>query len=286
MKKIIILMVVMMCVVSGCGARDNTGEAATERETNTGTDMITVRELFDDSKSYNNLDAYIYDGEYIEEGTIQDDTKVNEVIQLISSIELKSVDDWQIDKVECPVYSFYFDGEAKTCVVWCNGYLFTDNGNVYSLDFDFASIKNYLEWDEQKYEGTYAYTIPGIRYISKDDKGWNNKLLYPVKSEETEDNVSGKFVELKDKKITVALTNNGEEYWDYGLAYSLRYMMDEQWYNLPTISPDGLIVHLIGYGVEAGKTVEHEFNLEPFGELVPGKYMIVINGVEIPFEVN
>ena len=72
-------MVVMMCVMSGCGARDNTGEAATESETNTGTDMITVRELFEDSKSYNNLDAYIYDGEYIEELNFLNEMEENRV---------------------------------------------------------------------------------------------------------------------------------------------------------------------------------------------------------------
>lgn len=201
--------------------------------------------------------------------------------------------DFSADKITFPLISlvvspeeFNVQNEPGEAVVWTNGYLITDSGDVYLCDMDFDLITEddelFKRW-ECDFESTYA--ISDFRNLAMAYGKWDVSLMKPMQPElmKAPDNVKAKVVrEFEDERgkwVTVEFDNYSNIDWNFSSSHYMAIEIDDSYYSIP-VDPcfDNYTVGAMSYGNEA---VQHTITTEDYllviyGDLPPADYILLV----------
>ena len=201
--------------------------------------------------------------------------------------------DFSADKITFPLISlvvspeeFNAQNEPGEAVVWTNGYLITDSGDVYLCDMDFDLITEddelFKRW-ECDFESTYA--ISDFRNLAMAYGKWDASLMKPMQPElmKAPDNVKAKVVrEFEDERgkwVTVEFDNYSNIDWKFSDSHYMAIEINDSYYSIP-VDPcfDNYTVGAMSYN---NAVVQHEITtgdylLVIYGELPPGDYILLI----------
>ena len=259
------------------------------------------------------LEFFYFDGETVSSSFLFEQELVEEVLAILDAVPATPAPNWSLEDITLPLYGFWIGGMSGWGVygTWSNGYWITSEGNAYTFDFDFETLRSY-PWDQERTFYSFA-VFPNARLLTQDDGMWSSLLLTPVSvRDELMDNedvlapppggdegeppteiepivfwdVTGITMTLVDwnrEQVTVTITNENDEEWMYGEHFSLHVLLDGRWYDVPPL-PDWAFAD-IGLIIPPGGEVEHVYHLAMFGELPSGTYRIAAYGLYVEFDL-
>ena len=235
---------------------------------------------------------YYYDGGEVVTYLLFDLDIKKEIIEKLNSVPASRAYDWSLEDTALPVYGLSIGDRSGLIlnVAWSNGYWITRDGEVYTFNFDFETLR-YFPWEEARRSSPSFAHFPNSRFLTKDDAGWNNTLMSlsrPVE-ESMRDDIDGITMTLVDwnsEKVNVVISNaryGRNEFWGYGEHFTLDVLLDNQWYSVPP--PQSIDFIDIGLSVCAGGEEQHTFWISNFGDLPSGTYRIVSYGLYVIFDL-
>ena len=201
--------------------------------------------------------------------------------------------DFTSDKISYPIVAllvspneFGEENEPGESVVWTNGYLITEGGDVYKCDMDFDPIiKESLNFKKDKYDREFTTATGAFRNLAMANGKWDKDLMNPTPPEmlKTADNVKAKAVrEFEDEKgkwITIEFDNYSDKDWKFTHSHFLAIEIDNSYYSIP-VDPviDSDAIGLMSYPYAALKhdTTTQDYRLNIYGEIPPGDYTLLI----------
>ena len=277
MKKIIvcILALALMLSLAACGGGGNT--------------------LFDAaSPSTSVMSFYYFDGERGFSDWISDTAKEREILAELGKVTAKPVDSWS---ATYPMYGLWIgsaDGMGLS-MLWTNGYLITRTGEVYKFDYDFAADMEGLEWGSpSSHEAgldtrntiTHVSGMPNSRYLALSDGEWNAQYLSPAGELTPPEGISMNLVEWTEEKVSVTIRSDRAEEWCYGEYFHLEVLLDGTWYNVPVTPEQNWGFTDIGIILQPYDENGESYSLAMYGELPPGGYRLVVEGLAVEGEIG
>ena len=201
--------------------------------------------------------------------------------------------DFDADKITFPIISlvvtpeeFDVQNEPGEAIVWTNGYLITDGGDVYKCDMDFDPITENDElFRNREYEFEFTYATSSFRNLAMAYDKWDESLMRTMQPElmKAPDNVKAKVVrEFEDERgkwVTVEFDNFSNIDWKFSNSHYMAIEIDDSYYAVPN-DPcfDSYAVGTMSYN---NALVQHEITTEDYllvqyGELPPGDYILLI----------
>lgn len=232
------------------------------------------------------LTFYTCDGKVTWHGNLYDPEKTETFVKMLSGINVKKAKDWSPDKATYPMYAIsigtWKDGMIKA--LWTNGYLLLDDGSVYRCSYDFSTVRENREWAAESTREQLRY-LPNMRALAQTEEGWNTKFMVPAWVEVTGvEGVAMELVGISENKVKVKLTNHGDGDWHFGEGYTVDALVDGVWYGIPVPLGRGLDpVPAIAWGIHPGAVIERSYSLESYGELPPGTYRLIVEGMSVEF---
>lgn len=227
------------------------------------------------SPSTSALSFYQYSDNMSARYIIYDTKTVEQILDQLSQITAKEVNDWSYDKVTYPIYGFEIGGKDGFSVnaAWSNGYWIAQDGSAYQYAFDFTTLLEQYDWEQ--IDGTVELTyFPCASRLLKDERGWNQALLSPAPELSAPEGIIAKLESYTDDKLTVSFSNQSSQEWFYGTYYYLQVLLEDAWYKIPMEGSDWGF-HDIGYIVPEDTTNEQTYYLKAYGILPPGRYQLV-----------
>lgn len=250
------------------------------------------------------LQFYSYDDATGLRYTLFDDEVKVELLEALSGVKAKAVEDWAPEKASYPMYGINIgtpDG-LGLYMLWTNGYLITREGEVYKFDFDFAgwetkvkaAVEEFVAAKQAESMGQY-YTglviecplgyMPNLRYLAMDGEKWNTQYMNEASEKSPPEGVSMEFVSRSDEEIVVKLCNEGAEEWCFGEYFSIEVCIDGVWYTVPLTAEENWGFNDIAWILKGGEEREESYRTAMYGELPAGTYRIVVEGLCAQFEV-
>ena len=220
------------------------------------------------------------------------------------------------DKLKYPAYAMtlqsYVMGEERKpgrTIVYCNGYLYTESGNVYECDMDMSP---FFDPDDELFK-LRTYECKGItgsevyRPMFYSNGKWDKDLLKPASDEimAQGENISGQIVKINDEdevhvQLDIKIKNDCGKDWsfeDHFQYISVGTVIDGKLYLIPgNPSEDTYVGVFPSYDNElkAGEEITDTFFLGMFGKLPPAEYRILIFGffgddgycLTVPYQVK
>ena len=201
--------------------------------------------------------------------------------------------DFSANKITFPIISlvvspeeFNVQNEPGEAIVWTNGYLITDGGDVYLCDMDFDPITEDSDlfkcWE---FDFEFTYAISDFRNLAMAYGKWDAGLMKTMQPElmKAPDNVKAKVVrEFEDERgkwITVEFDNYSNIDWKFSSSHYMAIEINDSYYAIP-VDPcfDNYTVGAVSYNYES---IQHEITTEDYllaiyGELPPGDYIMLI----------
>lgn len=298
-KKLAALILAVLCTaLSGCTDTDEdapvTDASASESVSYTETEVpeqtvgeaVTGNTLMANASPYTSaLRFFAYDGENTKLWYLFNNSQKNEILRAISAVPAEKTEDWSPELFTAPAYGFHIgDTEGwELEAVWSNGYWITQDGEAYRFDYDFGTLSDKYDWEDERVFSTVV--MPCAHIICRDgDKWYADRLSPPYAYEEAPDYISAEFVGQTEDTVTVKYTNNGSEDWMYGLHFSVDVLLNGEWYSVPTITGNWTFYN-IGLILKPEQPQEEVYNLYMYGELPSGQYRISANGCTVEFAV-
>ena len=271
---LLFVLIGLIALVAGCGSDGNTlfREAAPE---NSALMMYKYGYTSDGSDTLGGIKYSMYTA-----------TTEKEFLAELSNITVKEVDDWSPDKLEYPLYGMWIGtstGESLN-VAWTGDYLITEDGKTYKHDFDIEELISRYEWRDTSTFSNATF-FPCSRALSLGTDGWNTSLLKEVIDLSAPDGIEMTLVNREDSTFTIKLTNNTDEDWCYGTYFSVQALIDETWYDIPTI-PGNWAFPDIAIMLMPKASVEETYNIGMYGDLPAGTYRLEVEDMTIAFIVE
>lgn len=227
---------------------------------------------------------------------LKDIERLKKLVKKTVSCKGSPAPDFSPDKIKYPIYSFIVvprkigeKTDPGENIVWTNGYLITDSGDAYKSDIDFSSVMGTEDlFKEEKYEVVNVLKTSCFRPLAMANGKWNTDYLYPVESEDRKraPDVKGKVTNRYQKDgfdwISIEFENRGDKEWNFSDSYSMDIKVDDQLYSVPRDScRNPGTIGVMSYRNLAMKksTTTKDYCLTPYGDLVPGDYVISIPAV-------
>ena len=219
--------------------------------------------------------------------------EMQKLMRKVLSSKGTKVKDFDADKITFPIYSlvvspeeFGVQNEPGEAIVWTNGYLITDGGDVYKCDMDFDLItKNDKLFKTHEYEFEFTYATGAFRNLAMAYDKWDESLMRTMQPElmKAPDNVKAKVVrEFEDERgkwVTIEFDNYSNIDWDFSNSHYMAIEINDSYYAIPN-DPcfDGYTIGTMSYNYEV---VQHEITTEDYllviyGELPPADYILLI----------
>lgn len=232
------------------------------------------------------LSFYQYSDETSARYIIYDTRTVEQIIDQLSQITAKEVNDWSYDKITYPIYGLEIGGKDgySVEVAWSNGYWIAQDGSVYRYEFDFSKLLDQYDWEQL--DGTMDLTyFPCASRLLKDERGWNQKILSLAPKLDAPEGITAKLESRNDDTLTVTYTNHSGKEWVYGTYYYLQVLLDDSWYRIP-MEGSNWGFNDIAYIVSEDTTSEQTYHLDPYGTLPPGNYQLVAYELTVDFTIE
>lgn len=247
-----------------------------------------AKALWQDSVAeVSHLEVYTYDGASGAVYYMYDDGTQEEIVEMLSKRSIKEASAWNHEQLTFPVYGIKFNDMEGNFFefAWSNGYLITGEGIAYSFAYDFEKLLSAYEWDAE-YDFEMPLILPCAKALSTGESGWVTEMLEPAKEPVWPEGISMVLTKQEEDRLTVEITNNKAEDWGYSKHFNIQALVDGVWYDLPTIPGLGYEYMIeIAILLPAGKTQEEVYKLEMYGELPPGTYRLVKEGMVAEFEM-
>ncbi len=215
------------------------------------------------------------------------DTKtVEEIVNQLSKITAKEVEGWSYDDITFPIYGLEIGGkdDFSVNVAWSNGYWITQEGGIYSYDFDFSTLLDQYDWEQREGSMNLTY-FPCASRLLKDERGWNQKLLTLAPDLNAPEGITANLESMDKDTMVVSYTNHSGKEWVYGTYYHLEVLLDGSWYLIPTEGSNWGF-NDIAYVVLEDTTSEQTYHLTPYGTLPRGTYRFVAFDLAIDFTIE
>lgn len=247
-----------------------------------------------------NFDAYLFYQEedkmtrYCSNITDKETYKeMQKTMRKVVSCKGTKATDFTADKITYPVISlivspkeFGEENEPGESVVWTNGYLITEGGDVYKCDMDFDPIiKESLNFRKDKYDRELTAATGAFRNLAMANGEWNKDLLKPTTPEmlKTADNVKAKAVrEFEDERgkwVTIEFDNYSDKDWKFSHSHFLSIEIEGAYYSIPSDPVfDTYAIGTMSYQYAALKhdTTTQDYRLNVYGEIPPGDYTLLV----------
>ena len=206
-------------------------------------------------------------------------------------------DDFTSDKITYPVYSFSVqplmfsvnDDVYTRRIVWTNGYLINDSGDVYKCEMDFSPItksEELFEISEYENEDLMEW-IGTFRPLAMANNKWDTGFLVPADADDskTAPDIKGKVINRYEKNgydwVTIEFENWSDKDWNYSDYCELNLHVKGRLYSIPRDSNRihytiGASTSLCQNMVLKRSTTTKDYCLGVYGYLVPGKYVIAV----------
>lgn len=210
----------------------------------------------------------------------------------------KRVKNWTPDDLAYPMYAFEIEPrtgltefeETGEMMVYSNGYLITQTGNVYECDIDFSDVMVVGEHDFlREVEVDDIMQMSCFRPLAYANHKWNKDYLSDTEAmDKRNPDIEAAIIKEYEidgiPMIDISLKNNGEKDWHYeerSLFFGMIVFVDGQWYYLnddPAVDAYYGTFPVYGKVLGAGDEVKVTFFSRRYGELPEGKYCIIICG--------
>ncbi|MBP5493809.1 MAG: hypothetical protein J6X97_01860 [Lachnospiraceae bacterium] len=209
-------------------------------------------------------------------------------------------DDWTPDDLAYPMFAFEIEPrngllefeETGEMMVYSNGYLITQTGNVYECGIDFMDLMVVNENDflrEVKVDDIMQMSC--FRPLAYANHKWNADYLSGTEAmDKRNPDIEATIVKEYDIEgipmIDISLKNNGEKDWHYeekSIFFGMIVFVDGEWYYLnddPAVDAFYGTFPTYGKVLKPGDEVTVTFFSMRYGELPDGRYCIVICGRE------
>ena len=244
----------------------------------------------------------VYDGENFSAVTqrayyLEEAEEIADMVHRFCAVKGRKVTEWSTDKITYPVYALTIEPriigeEREVCetVVWTNGYLITSSGDIYLANPDFKPFLNAMKgcYSIDTEMESIAYSR-SFRPLQSAGHQWHPDIMREsfVTDDKVVDGIDIKVTDQFEKDgvpfLTVELTNNRDEQWNYcanSIFVGLDVAMDGECYQLyhdPDIHDDYYTQPAFTAVVEPGETVTDELSYGLYGtKLPPGDYRLLI----------
>jgi len=279
MKRFSFLLALLL-LLTGCAGLPETPDAPMEF---TGP-AETVDLMPGASPETSALAFYTYDGKTGTRQHLFEQKAVERVLQAFHAAKAQPVS-LNTARLRAPYFGLEIGGQDgfAVCGLWSEGYFITGSGKAYAFEYDFSELA-------ERFSGEPADTfldpagLPCAEIAARTADGWNTGFLIRADEPAGEKGITMELVSASDQEVTVRYVNYKETEWAYGLYAELHALVDGVWYNLPIQSNYAVID--IARLVPAGKSAEESYSLQPWGDLFPGSYRLVSNGLSVDFSVD
>lgn len=194
--------------------------------------------------------------------------------------------DWTAQQAELPLYGISVDTANGTGLkaFWTGGYWIDQEGNAWTFDFDFERLIADTQWHSvREYD---HISVPCCRYVAQNGDSWNTAFLNPAEEPQIQPGISMTVKEQQADALVAELRNDGSAQWEYGEHWNLEVSVEGHWYDVPTL-PGNWAFHDIAYPLSPGQAIEEIFRLDTmYGDLPPGRYRVVQNGLTAEFTLE
>ena len=225
--------------------------------------------------------------------------KMQDIVRKLVSARGRQVTGDIENKLVYPAYAMTIQSNAMgeerkpgQTIVYCNGYLYTESGNVYKCDMDMEQFfdSDNVMYNRRIYEWKGITGSEAFRPMCYSNGKWDKDLLKPARDEIMEQgrDITGEIVKLTEGDrcdvLDIKLKNNTDKDWCYEDCFqyiAVGVEIDGKLYTIPgNPSEDTYVGVMPMYSSElkAGEEIVNSFNLGMFGKLPPGDYKIVIFG--------
>ena len=236
------------------------------------------------------LEFSYFDGDIVSRYLLFDQDSIDQVMERLDSVQASRVTNWSLDDITLPIYGLSIADKSGYMlnVAWSNGYWITREGNVYTFDFDFETLRDYSCRSRDSINFSH---FPNAQLLTKDENGWNNTLMAisrPVEDSlidlhDDTDGITMTLVDSNRETVNVVFSNDSNEEWMYGQGFFLTVLLDNEWYIVPP--PMELVFTLEGLIVPPGGEAHHTYNLSIYGDLPSGTYRITAHGLYVIFDL-
>ena len=218
--------------------------------------------------------------------------------EVISSFDGSKTDTWTKEDLHYPIYSLTIcpnvigqSNPPGETVVWTDGYLFTSSGDVYvcNMDFEPLLVPDLDCLRQREVNDTELSDLSAFRPLFSANGGWDAEYLTPAEHSDMypETYINAEFKELSDRNgyfwATIELSNTGDQNWRYeSRTADVEVLVDGSWYVVPrdpsVIAYAGMVMSY-NDTLAPGGTQTIGATIGPYGDLPPGEYRLVINGM-------
>lgn len=236
----------------------------------------------------NRLKIRVWDGQQTTLYWVEREENAIPAIDALKAVPAEPADDWNFDKIQSPFYSIHLpllEGDNMEAL-WVNGYWIDQNGGIWTYDFDFEKLIADTKWARLPMVQE-RNDIACSRYLALWNGQWNLEWLTPVKEPQPPENVTLTVTGMEGMILRTTVENKGGDAWEYGYPWSVQVCLDGVWYGVPTLPTSRLAFPAMACWLKPGDILEQSFPMGlPYGDLPPGQYRVVFNGLTAEFKLN
>ena len=199
-----------------------------------------------------------------------------EILDELKKVKATLAADFTPYKMTYPVYALDPHGKDGLSLpfLWTNGYIITRDGTAYHFKYDFSKLRKTEFANQSSWAVSSVADLPNGFRLVQNNGVWDRSRLTKAQSESVAGGILLQVTARSDESLSLKLENKTSDNWMYGEAYALQVLLDGDWYHVPTMTPDGLFFHDIGFGLEPGQSADISCSLAPFGKLLSGQYRV------------
>lgn len=237
------------------------------------------------SPSTSAMTLYTYDGKTVKLAYIFDVQKEQEILDSLNAVKAEKVKGWTAGDAGLPVYGLDMgrDDGYTIYAAWTNGHWIAQDGTVYRFDYDFGQLAEQKAWQDEGELPSFT-SFPCARIFAQEKDGWNTRFLVPAPPLNPPRGITMKLDSWDQDLAVVSITNQGSEEWTCGEFYEIQVLIDGVWYEVPTV-PGNWGFNCMGYYVPTGETQSLTSHMAMYGQLPPGTYRFVINGLSVEHRI-
>lgn len=231
------------------------------------------------------MTLFTYDGKTVHSSVIYDSETEQKILDAFASVRAEKVENWTLEDAEYPFYGIEIGREDGWSILaaWSNGYWIAQDGAVYRFDFDFERLKTQGPWEDERELPSFT-SFPCARLFTQKDGGWNTRFLVPAAPLNPPDGISMTLDAWEGSDAVMLIANESGEDWSFGEFFEVQVLLDGTWYEIPTV-PGNWGFGCLGYYLPAGQSQNMTHHMAMYGELPPGTYRIVLNGLSTEYKI-
>ncbi len=204
----------------------------------------------------------------------------------------EEVKNFSHDKIKLPIYGLKIriEKEPSFFALFSNGYLLTQNGDVYKFDYDFATLLE-RDFPVELEKSELSNSFPGLRLAAEDNEKWvgefmPNAVIEPTTHYGSLDKKEGVWIEIKkfdDLTAYGIIHNDNYELLEYGDNFDLHALVDGEWKWIPWLAD---VYFPMPANESSRNYIEMNFHLGLYAPLPAGRYRIIFDGLTAEFDIE